>query len=147
MEKNLRVNGFLERPFRYNTELQLTPDVLQEIDVKLAIAFKYQTDTNYLGVEMNIQYAHNANEILAYSTLLTLFDPDWLEFVKTAPTEEDIRIHMLPHVEYALDFTRGALAVRAKGTSVEELFLPNFEIKELKDYILLERVDNAIVQL
>ena len=143
MEKNLRVNGFLERPLSYNTELQLTPDVLQEIDVKLAIAFKYQTDTNYVGVEMNIQYAHNSNEILAYSTLLTLFDPDWLEFVKTAPTEEDIRIHMLPHIEYALDFTRGALAIRAKGTTVENLFLPYFEMKELKDYVLLELVKNS----
>ena len=143
MEKNLRVNGFLERPFRYNTELQLTPDVLQEIDVKLAIAFKYQTDTNYVGVEMNIQYAHNANEILAYSTLLTLFDPDWLDFVKTVPTEEDIRMQMLPHLKYALDFTRGALAIRAKGTSVENLFLPYFEMDELKNYVLLELVKNS----
>ena len=143
MEKNLRVNGFLERPFRYNTELQLTPDVLQEIDVKLAIAFKYQTDTNYVGVEMNIQYAHNSNEILAYSTLLTLFDPDWLDFVKTVPTEEDIRMQMLPHLKYALDFTRGALAIRAKGTSVENLFLPYFEMDELKNYVLLELVKNS----
>ena len=143
MEKNLRVNGFLERPFSYNTELQLTPDVLQEIDVKLAIAFKYQTDTNYVGVEMNIQYAHNSNEILAYSTLLTLFDPDWLDFVKTVPTEEDIRMQMLPHLKYALDFTRGALAIRAKGTSVENLFLPYFEMDELKNYVLLELVKNS----
>lgn len=143
MEKNLRVNGFLERPFSYNTELQLTPDVLQEIDVKLAIAFKYQTDTNYVGVEMNIQYAHNSDEILAYSTLLTLFDPDWLDFVKTVPTEEDIRMQMLPHLKYALDFTRGALAIRAKGTSVENLFLPYFEMDELKNYVLLELVKNS----
>lgn len=143
MEKNLRVNGFLERPFYYNTELRLTPDVLQEIDVKLAIVFKYQTDTNYVGVEMNIQYAHNSNEILAYSTLLTLFDPDWLDFVKTAPTEEDIRMQMLPHLKYALDFTRGALAIRSKGTVVEELYLPHIEMEELKDYVLLELVKKS----
>jgi hypothetical protein len=143
MEKNLRVNGFLERPFSYNTELQLTPDILQEIDVKLAIAFKYQTDTNYVGVEMNIQYAHNSNEILAYSTLLTLFDPNWLDFVKTVPTEEDIRMQMLPHLKYALDFTRGALAIRSKGTVVEELYLPHFEMGELKDYVLLELIKNS----
>ena len=92
---------------------------------------------------MNIQYAHNSNEILAYSTLLTLFDPDWLDFVKTVPTEEDIRMQMLPHLKYALDFTRGALAIRAKGTSVENLFLPYFEMDELKNYVLLELVKNS----
>ena len=140
MEHVFVLNYFAEQPLKYDEAVIITPEVLQNIEIKFSLILKYKENVDYVGVQLDVAYVHEDKQILTYSTLLTIFDTEWLNFLKGNPNEDAIREYALPWFDYAFNFTRGALAVRAKGTKVERLFLPMFDTTASKQFILIDKV-------
>lgn len=140
MEHPFILNHFAEQQLKYDDNLDITPELLQNIEIKFSLVLKYKENINNVGVQVDVVYAHESKQILTYSILLTIFDSEWVNFLKQSPKEDNIRDYALPWFDFAFGFIRGALAVRAKGTKVNGLFLPVFDTTTCKQFILLEKI-------
>lgn len=143
MEHNFVLNRFLQRPLEYNKDIELTPEVLQDININFALQLKFRNQTDFVGVQVDLMYTHQQHKILVYSILLTLQDSMWMDFMKDQPNEEQIREYALPWFDYTFDFMRGALAANTINTPVEKLYLPPIDINSCKKFIKIEEVGDA----
>ena len=140
MEHNFVLTRFMQRPLEYNKEVELTPEVLQDININFSLQLKFRKQTDLVGVQVDLMYAHQQYKILVYSILLTLQDFMWMDFMKNQPNEEQIREYASLWFDYAFDFMRGALAANANNTLVEKLFLPPIDINSCKEFIKIKEV-------
>lgn len=140
MKHDFVLNRFLQRPFEYNKEVELTTEVLQDINIEFALQLKFRQQTDLVGVQVDLMYTHQQYKILVYSILLTLQDSMWMDFLKGHPDEKQIREYALPWFEYAFNFMRGALAANAINTSVARLFLPPIDINSCEEFIKIQEI-------
>lgn len=140
MEHRFNIINFMQQPMQYNQEIDITVEVLQDINISFSLLLKYREQTNTVGVQIDILYTHQEKRILTYSILLTLHDDLWQDFLKTGPKKEQICEYALPWFRYTFDFMRGALAVHAINTPVKQLFLPMIDLDSIKPFIKLEKL-------
>ena len=140
MQQRFVINSFVEQPMQYNTDFIFTPEVLQDINIRFALLLKYREQSDMVGVQVDLMYTHQEQRILIYSAMLTLQDFEWLAFLQTQPDEEQIREFALLWFEYAFNFLRGALAVNAKNTPAQKLFLPVIDTNSCKSFIQIDKV-------
>lgn len=140
MKHNFNIINFLQEPMQYNKEIDITTEVLQDINISFSLLLKYREQTDNVGIQVDVMYTHQERRILTYSILLTLQDDLWQDFLKTSPEKEQISEYALPWFGYTFDFMRGALAAHAINTPVKQLFLPMIDLDSIKPFIKLERL-------
>ena len=140
MKHNFNIINFLQEPMQYNKEIDITTEVLQDININFSLLLKYREQTDNVGIQVDVMYTHQERRILTYSILLTLQDDLWQDFLKTSPEKEQISEYALPWFGYTFDFMRGALAAHAINTPVKQLFLPMIDLDSIKPFIKLERL-------
>ena len=64
MKHDFVLNRFLQRPFEYNKEVELTTEVLQDINIEFALQLKFRQQTDLVGVQVDLMYTHQQYKIL-----------------------------------------------------------------------------------
>lgn len=101
----------------------------------------YKVDNDVVGARLSIEYLHNEKEILGFKLLLTILAEGWNDLIKRTSSEEEKRNFQKPLWNLVLDYARGALGAKTKGTPFEKLFLPSIDIDDFVNSVTIQKVE------
>lgn len=141
-EIELNIIEFKEGKFFFNKNIEYTEDIRKNIRLELRpeLIYKQGSDVAYLRLAC-IYYAGEV-VVMSYDISLGYIIKDWSTSISNK-SAEDIRKHgaLSAMVDILLGFFRGALAVQAKGSELENAFFPFIRTDEFISNIHIRLVE------
>lgn len=137
----LNIIDFKEGKFFFNQNIEYTEDVRRNIrlEIRPELIYKQSSDVTFL----HLVCIFNAGDavVMSYDMSLGFIIKDWSANI-TDKSEEEIRKHsaLKAMADVMIGFFRGALAVHAKGSKLENAFFPSLNIDEFVSNIHLRLV-------
>lgn len=141
-EIELNIIEFKEGKFFFNKNFEYTEDIRKNIRLELRpeLIYKQGSDVAY----MRLACIYNAGDVvvMSYDISLGFIIKNWATSISNKSVEE-IRTNraLSTMVDILLGFFRGALAVQAKGSELENAFFPFIGIDEFLSNIHLRHVE------
>ena len=132
MEKiELNIVEFKEGKFFFNKNIDYTGNIRENISIELLPELIYKQESDVAYIRLACIYKTSEVVVMSYDMSLGFIIKDWSTSI-TNKTEGEIRAHgaLRTMVDILLGFFRGALAVQAKGSELENAFFPFIGIDE-----------------
>lgn len=144
-QTELNIVEFKEGKFFFNKNIDYTEYILKIISIELRpeLIYKHKSDVAY--IRLACIYKASDIVVMSYDISLGFIIKDWSTSILNK-TEEEIRTHgaLRAMVDILLGFFRGALAVQAKGSGLENAFFPFVGIDEFISNIHLRLVEEPL---
>lgn len=137
-EIELNIIEFKEGKFFFNKNIEYTKDLRKNIrlDLRPELIYKQGSDVAYIRLAC-IYFAGEA-VVMSYDMSLGFIIKDWSSSIAKM-SELELRSHnaLREMINIMIGFFRGALAVHAKGSELENAFFPYLNISEFASNITL----------
>ncbi len=113
------------------------------VDIGINPLLKYKDETDVIGCQLRVSYSVSGQQVMGYSSILSVFVEGWQEFMKASPSIEAIRSFVSPAWFEVLGFVRGAICVRALSQgydAVARRLLPPIEMERFMTAVAVEKV-------
>ena len=138
----LNIVEFKEGKFFFNKNIDYAEDIRENLSIELRPELIYKHGSDVAYIRLACIYKANEVVVMSYDMSLGFIIKDWAISI-TNKTEEEFRTHgaLRAMVDILLGFFRGALAVQAKGSELENAFFPFVGIDEFLTNIHLRLVE------
>ena len=109
--------------------------------ISIAPVLKYRENSDIVGALLNVDYSIDGRNILSLGMVISLLYDGWNTFISSHTDLNDQRKHLIPVWEIALNFVRGVIAAKTKGSALEQYFLPDADMEEFAKNALIECVN------
>lgn len=143
MEKiELNIIEFKEGKFFFNKNIDYTEDVRKNIRLALRPELIYKQGSDAAYIRLASIYSVEKVDVMSYDISLGFIIKDWSASVAKM-SEEELRSHEALHtmIDIMIGFFRGAMAVHAKGSELENAFFPILNADEFASNIQLRLVE------
>ena len=146
MEKiELNIVEFKEGKFFFNKNIDYTEDIRENISIELRPELIYKQGSDVAYIRLACIYKASEVVVMSYDMSLGFIIKEWSTSISNK-TEEEIRTHgaLRAMVDILLGFFRGALAVQAKGSELENAFFPFVGIEDFLSNMHLRLVEEPL---
>ena len=138
----LNIIEFKEGKFFFNKNVEYTEDVRKNIRLELRPELIYKKGSDVAYIRLASIYTIGEVDVMSYDISLGFIIKDWSASVAKM-SEQELRTHEALHamIDIMIGFFRGAMAVHAKGSELENAFFPNLRTDEFASNIQLRLVE------
>lgn len=138
---DFRVLEFKEGKYFYNTNYNYTDEVKKDLQLSLEPELIYKEGSDVSYIRLIVVCRHNDTILMSYDMSLGFLVKDWSTRYLTKQ-EDELRKSdaLLAMSDVFTGFFRGALAVRSKGSALEEIFFPLLSIEEFAGNLSFRKV-------
>lgn len=141
-EIELNIIEFKEGKFFFNKNIEFTKDLRKNIRLDLRPDLIYKQGSDVAYIRLACIYCAEEVVVMSYDMSLGFIIKDWSASIAKMSSQE-LRSNDALHamIDIMIGFFRGALAVHAKGSELENAFFPDLKIAEFASNITLRVVE------
>lgn len=142
-EIELNIIEFKEGKFFFNKNIQYSEEVRKNIDIELRPELIYKQGSDVAFIRLVCIYKNGHAIVMSYDMSLGFLIKDWSTSI-VQMSEQELRSHRVLSVmtDILIGFFRGALAVHAKGSELENAFFPFVNTDEFVSNIHLRLAED-----
>lgn len=141
---NIKLIHAEERPTKLFRKQPLTEEELSSLRIRVGLILQYKDDVDSVGLQLDIAYMLSEDTIvLEYEALFVVENDEWLNFMKTNPSIEEIQKYSGDMFDIALGYARSSIAAKTDGTAFKSLYLPVFNKEQYTKTVFVKKIEDA----
>lgn len=124
----MQIVAYDRGPLKISDTIKKEEINFENVEVKISMLLKYNTDGGFLGAQMTINFVKDGGaDIAEIGMMFTTYVEGWNEFVQTKPNEDEIIAFLKENGVFfggILTATNAVVMERCVGTIADRFFVP-----------------------